>query len=191
MDFLLRLCSLTDLGNKLTLANGISSSAGALPTSKSLQLKGNLANFAFGQGEFLASPLQIASVYHALATGNVIAPKLILGFTNNMGLMTKEPDNPPIKVLSDSAVIKLRKMLTKAAESNGCDLTLFKVAGKTGTAQSGTFHQNKEILRTWFAGFFPADNPNYIVVVLNENGSSGFTDCSPVFREIAQKIVLR
>ena len=190
-DFLLRLCTATGLGEKMALAPGISSSKGALPTRQSLDIKGNLANFAFGQGELLASPLQIASVYHALATGNVIEPKLIMGFTNYMGLMTKEPDSSPIKVLSDSTVIKLRRMLSQVAENNGCDLSLFKVAGKTGTAQSGIYKGDKEILRTWFAGFFPSDNPNYIVVILNESGKSGYSDCSPVFREIAEKIVLR
>ena len=191
VDFLLKLCNDTGLGKEINLAPAVKSSAGALPSRESLNIKGNLANLAFGQGELLASPLQIASVYHALATGNVITAKLILGFTNNMGLMTKEPDNSPIKVLSDSTVVKLRKMLSQVAESNGCDLSLFKVAGKTGTAQSGIYKGDKEILRTWFAGFFPAENPNYVVVVLNENGSSGYADCSPVFREIARKIVLR
>lgn len=188
-DFLLRLCKLTGLGNKLTLATSISSSAGTLPSRESLNLKGNLANLAFGQGELLASPLQIASVYHTLATGNANTPKLIMGFTNYMGLMTKEPDSTPTKVLSDSTVIKLRKMLTESASENGCNIASIKTAGKTGTAQSGIFSEDKEILRTWFAGFFPADNPDYIVVVLNENGKSGSADCSPVFRDIAKKTV--
>lgn len=191
IDFLLRLCTLTGLGKQIPIANGIASSAGSLPTRQNLNLKGNLANFAFGQGELLASPLQIASVYHTLATGNVVAPKLVMGLTNNMGLMTKEPESSPNKVLSDSTVVKLRKMLSKVAKSNGCNHYLFKAAGKTGTAQSGIFNNEKETLRTWFAGFFPADNPNYIVVVLNENGKSGYSDCSPVFRDIAEKIVLR
>ena len=191
IDLLLKLCKDTGLGTRLILAPDFACADGCLPTKESLGIKGNIANFAFGQGDFLASPLQIASVYHALATGNVIKPRLVLGFTNYMGLMTKEPTETAIKVLSDETVIKLRKILTNAAKDNGCDLSLFKAAGKTGTAQSGTYVDGKEILRTWFAGFFPADNPNYIVIVLNENGKSGYGDCSPVFKEIAESIVLR
>jgi cell division protein FtsI/penicillin-binding protein 2 len=61
-------------------------------------------------------------------------------------------------------------------------------AGKTGTAQSGIYEGGKEILRTWFAGYFPANNPEYIVVILNEDGSSGTTDCVPVFKAIADGI---
>ena len=189
IDFLLKFCDETGLGNKITLASGIASSQGVLPTLESLNIKGNLANFAFGQGDISASPLQIASVYHALATGNVIAPKLILGLTNYMGLMTKMPDNTPKKVLSDETVIKLHEMLSVASDNLNSKSELIEIAGKTGTAQSGIFIGKKEILRTWFAGFYPAENPNYVIVVLDENGVSGNSDCAPVFRRIAERIV--
>lgn len=191
VDLLLKLCSMMGLGEKITLASNIVSSAGAMPSRESLNIKGNLANLAFGQGDILASPLQIASVYHTLATGNVIAPKLIRGFTNYLGLMTKEPDNTAKKVLSDETVIKLRKMLNTVSQNSASKSSLMKTAGKTGTAQSGTYKNNKEILRTWFAGFFPANNPNYVIVIMNENGTGGNVDCSPVFKTIAEEIVLR
>ena len=54
----------------------------------------------------------------------------------------------------------------------------------------GTFKNGKEICNTWFAGFFPSDNPCYIVVVMNENGEGGNVDCAPVFKRIAEKITL-
>ena len=62
-------------------------------------------------------------------------------------------------------------------------------AGKTATAQTGRYNENEEeILCTWFAGFFPFEEPRYTVVVFNENGKSSSTDCAPVFKEIAEKI---
>jgi cell division protein FtsI/penicillin-binding protein 2 len=82
-------------------------------------------------------------------------------------------------------------MTGEASENLNSKSELISTAGKTGTAQSGVFVAGKEILRTWFAGFFPADNPNYVVVVLNENGVGGNTDCAPVFRRIAEGIVGR
>ena len=191
MDFLLKLCENMWLGSTIELASSIKSSAGTLPSRQSLEAKGNLANFAFGQGDILASPLQIASVYHTLATGNTVKPKVVLGLTNYMGLMTKEPDSLQVKVLSDKTVVKLRKMLSAVSESSASKSSLMKTAGKTGTAQSGSFDNDKEILRTWFAGFFPADNPNYIIVVLDENGVGGNVDCAPVFKVIAEGIVGR
>lgn len=47
---------------------------------------------------------------------------------------------------------------------------------------------SREILHTWFAGYFPAEEPEYAIVVLKEDGSSGATDGAPVFKEIAQGI---
>jgi cell division protein FtsI/penicillin-binding protein 2 len=179
-EHILSLCKKSGLGRELTLAPGISSAHGILPSEKSLKSKGTLANFAFGQGEFLASPLQITSLYHALTTGNYIAPSLVMGFTNSIGLMTKEKSAEPIKVLSDNAVSLIRKMLSSAGES----YNISGGAGKTGTAQSGVYNDGKEILRTWFAGYYPAENPEYIIVILCENGRSGTADCVPVFKEI-------
>ena len=64
-------------------------------------------------------------------------------------------------------------------------------AGKTATAQTGFYDENgNEKLCTWFAGFFPYENPRYTVVVFNENGSSASIDCAPVFKEIADEISL-
>lgn len=183
-DSLLKISSLSGLGNKLTLAPGISSAAGLLPSKDALKIKGTLANFSFGQGDLLASPLQIASLYHTLVTGNFTSPLLIMGFTNTIGLMTKEKSSTPIKVLTDETVIKLRKALSSVGKSYG----LKNAAGKTGTAQSGIYKDKKEILRTWFAGYYPADNPEYIIVILNENGNSGTSDCLPVFREIIEAL---
>ena len=184
IDHLLKICSVMGLGNKQTLAPSLSGSDGALPTRERLDTKGALANFAFGQGDLLATPLQITSVYHTLATGNALEPKVVMGLTNYMGLMTKNPDSPQRKVLTDETVINLRQMLSAVGKS----YNLENSAGKTGTAQSGIYKDGKEILRTWFAGYFPANNPEYIVVVLNENGNSGTTDCVPVFKAITEGI---
>ena len=183
-DHLLRLCRKAGLGQEITLAPGIKSPSGLLPAENDLQVKGTLANFSFGQGDLSASPLQIASLYHTLITGNFIQPKLIMGFTNNMGLMTKEKSSEPIKVLTDSTVSNLKTILSSVGKS----YKIAEAGGKTGTAQSGIYKDGKEVLRTWFAGYYPSDNPQYIIVILNENGTSGTTDCVPVFKDIIKQL---
>ncbi len=183
IDYLLKLCGDIGLGTGTSLTSQISGASGTLPSRESLRTKGNLANFAFGQGGLSATPLQIASVYHILATGNAVTPRLIMGLTNYMGLMIKEPSATLRKVLSDEAVVNIKKMLS----STGKSYSLKNSAGKTGTAQSGIYKDGKEILRTWFAGFYPSENPQYIIVVMNENGSSGTSDCLPVFKEIVKE----
>ena len=61
-------------------------------------------------------------------------------------------------------------------------------AGKTATAQSGRYVDGKEILNTWFAGFYPYSNPKYAIVVMQEDGTSGSENCCPVFRTIVEKL---
>jgi penicillin-binding protein 2 len=66
-----------------------------------------------------------------------------------------------------------------------------RVAGKTGTAQWGP--ENKQRTAAWFAGFLPAENPEYAFAVLYEGepsdddvhgGSHAAPLVSKVFREV-------
>ena len=193
-DKLLYLCEKVGIENETVLASSIISAKGLLPDRKSLKSKGNCANLAFGQGELLITPLKMAEIYSLLATGSYKKSSLVLGLTNYKGLMTQEKRQSAEKLLSDNTVSEVRKML-KSVVSNGkaekAYSSLVALSGKTGTAQSGIYNGSKEILRTWFSGFFPSDNPNYIIIVMNENGEGGNSDCAPVFRKICEGIVTR
>lgn len=191
-DYLLELLKKAGLGQADTIASGIISSSGTLPSADSLLLKGNLSNLAFGQGELTVTPLQMAKVYHVLATGNYVEPYLVSGYMDKQGIVTRNDGKASRKVLSDETVIKLREMLRSVIEKGNAQnagSSMTSLAGKTGTAQSGIYENSKEICRTWFCGFFPYDNPRYIVIVMNENGSSGSYDCAPVFKKICEGII--
>ena len=60
-------------------------------------------------------------------------------------------------------------------------------AGKTATAQTGRYYDDKsEITNSWFCGFFPAEEPKYVVVVMSDSKLSVST--ASVFAEIADGI---
>ena len=62
--------------------------------------------------------------------------------------------------------------------------------GKTSSAQTGIFDQEgKEVLNTYFAGFFPADSPKYSIAVFAEDGISGGKTCAPVFKKVCEDIL--
>lgn len=192
-DYLLSLCRSLGFENETQIADGIFASKGLLPENSDLNLIGERANFSFGQGKLLASPFQILAAYHALATGNYVKPTVIRGTANENALMKTVPSGQANKIFSDSTVLKIRSMLSSVVENGNAKKaksSLMLLAGKTGTAQSGIYKDGKEITRTWFAGFYPANNPHYIVVILNENGASGSSDCAPVFRTICEGIAL-
>jgi len=173
--------------------DGLISAEGSLPTSKELENKGQLANFSFGQGNLTATPLQLACAYIPFCNGGVYKyPYLIKGTIDGEYNFTSGYTKPDSKVLDTSVSEKIKELLQSVVENGNAynaKSDKVKTAGKTGTAQSGSFDENgNEILRTWFVGFFPADNPKYTVCVMDENGSGGGIDCAPVFREIAENI---
>lgn len=189
---LLAFCEKLGFGKSVKLCEGIEGDSGILPDIMSLSSDGNRANFSFGQGDLLVTPLQMLKAYRALATGRVTEPRLVYGFCNEKGKVTEEKKNREETVLSEKTVEKIRQMLSDVTEkgiATNAKNSELKLAGKTGTAESGVFDgDGNEILRTWFAGFFPADEPEYIIVVMNENGTGGNADCAPVFKRICEGI---
>jgi len=72
--------------------------------------------------------------------------------------------------------------------------TIYKIAGKTGTAQIAKGNQgyNKSDYNASFVGYFPADDPQYSCIVVVNNPSKGriygSSVAAPVFKEIANKV---
>ncbi|MGL1250138.1 penicillin-binding transpeptidase domain-containing protein, partial [Vibrio parahaemolyticus] len=103
------------------------------------------------------------------------------------------------KICSDATLIQLKKCLEGVC-TNGTAKTLFKntkfrVAGKTGTAlvANGNRGYADEIYQSSFAGYFPADNPQYTCLVVIKNKPHavkrhGADVAGPVFKEIAERL---
>lgn len=195
-DRILETASLMGFGQEITLADGIISKSGVLPTSETLSSSGALANFSFGQGGFTATMLQLSTMMSAVAgEGRYVQPYIIEKVTDSNGETVKENEKSfPVTSVTKSTASRLTKMLASVVENGNAEKAKLKngvsAAGKTATAQTGTFSKNGvEIYNTWFAGFFPVENPKYTVVVLKEGGGSGAVDCAPVFKRIADKII--
>ena len=62
-----------------------------------------------------------------------------------------------------------------------------RIAGKTGTAETGAGSAD----HAWFTGYFPAENPQYVVVVALEHGGSGGRTAGPVAREVIRYLLQR
>ena len=188
----LSFCSKIGFGEGVSLCDGIEGEKGLLPSAEALSLEGNRANFAFGQGDLLVTPLHMVKAYHVLATGTLAEPRLIYGFCDGEGNITAENVKTPERVLDEKAVNKMREMLHSVTEkgiATNAKSDFLSLAGKTGTAECGVYDENgREVFRTWFAGFYPADEPEYIVAVMNEDGVGGNADCAPVFKEICEGI---
>ena len=181
-------------GTAIRLTGNLSGAAGCLPTEKSLASPAALANLSFGQGELLASPLQLAAAYAALANGGLYnTPYLLRSLVDEKKNAYAEYRNEKNARAADAGVCgvvneALRLNMTEGTGVRGCPGNV-TAAGKTATAQTGKYKDSgAERLCTWFCGFFPFETPQYAVVVFNEDGSTAAQDCAPVFREIADAL---
>lgn len=180
-------------GKSVKLCEGIYSDAGTLPDSESLINPAEAANFSFGQGMLTGTPLQVTLMMNCvLNQGKLLFPKLVKGTVED-GVYTESTDvQAPVMALEQSVAGKIKTMMTDAVEndedSNAEPLTVTS-GGKTATAQTGKFDKNgTEYVTAWFSGFFPAENPQYTITVMCEEGISGNVTAAPVFAKIADNI---
>lgn len=177
-------------GKETALCDTIISSGGNLPTADEIDSAPALANLSFGQGSLLATPLQIAAAYCVFTNGGYYKePYILKSIVNENGTEVQyyksEVNN---KVLTESICKEIRTMLKETVESGSGKLAkpmANDAAGKTATAETGRYIDGEKAVHTWFAGYYPAKDPKYVIVVFKENGSTSSTDCAPVFRDIA------
>ncbi len=162
-------------GQAVELAGGLSAGAGCLPDAEELEQSGQLANFSFGQGSFLATPVQLAAMMNTLAAGGVYrTPVFVQGLVDESSGELLEVFACPAarRVLSQSTARTLCSMLEQVvAEGTAQDAAQVPggAGGKTGTAQTGQFAPDgTEKKNLWFAGFWPAQAPRYTIVVLQD-----------------------
>lgn len=143
---------------------------------------------AIGQGEVLATPLEMASVSQTIANDGVRLPtSLVL----NPKL---RPDAEPVKVMEEKTAEELTELMVGVVnEGTGTAgaIPQAQVAGKTGTAELGPKpgEENSEnpvqIKDAWFTAFAPAQKPRLAVgVLLIEAEAAGGEVAAPIASEI-------
>jgi len=124
---------------------------------------------AIGQGEVLATPLQMASVAQTIANGGVRDPTSIVA---NPKL---RPEAKPVRVMSKKIASELTELMVGVVAGGtgyAGAIPEAQVAGKTGTAELGPKPGEEEsetpeqIKDAWFIAFAPAEKPRLAVGVL-------------------------
>jgi penicillin-binding protein 2 len=156
---------------------------------------GELANLAIGQGSLEATPLQIAGLVSTIVNDGIkVDPYIVSKITNtDGGVVNSHKASRGTRVLSRHTAAQLKAMMT-AVTSYGTGQSAyvekFGSAGKTGSAETGrTDRTGHGINHAWFAGYAPLDNPQYVVVVMVEEGMSGGDVAAPIFNEITTSIL--
>jgi penicillin-binding protein 2 len=152
---------------------------------------GDAVNSSIGQGDVLATPLQVASSYQAIAhDGVLMRPHVGARIVAQDGTLVREIEPQAIGdlQLDDGELAVIKEGLERVImDPRGTGRTAFAgfpvdeipIAGKTGTAEIGG-----RIPYAWFAGYAPADDPEIVVAVNVEQGGGGSQTAAPIVRNI-------
>jgi penicillin-binding protein 2 len=152
-------------------------------------------NMAIGQGDVLVTPLQVAAFAAAIGNGGILyRPQLIEKIVppdgkpgmvfepEVMGTLPLSPEN--LQAIQEAMLGVIRNEQPRGTawhRFTGLDVP---VAGKTGTAQSGSDRPH-----AWFAGYTFAgreDKPDIAIAVVVENIGEGSDYAAPIFRRLVE-----
>lgn len=168
--------------------------AGNLPATDNIY-PGELANLSIGQGEFEATPLQIAVLVSTIVNDGIkVEPYIVSKLTDHNGVVIKSyHSSRGSRVLSKQTAVQMRDMMAGVARFGTGQAAYVEAggsAGKTGSAETGRQSKSgKGINHAWFGGYAPLEQPRYAVVVFIEDGMSGGDVAAPVFREIVTEMM--
>lgn len=142
-----------------------------------------LANAAYGQGETLVTPLQMALVAATIANdGRLMRPHLVLEASGRAGVTRIDPVALGQVLASDIAQeIAAAMRLAVSGEvgrvfTAGAAVRGLPVAGKSGTAELDP----GKTPHSWFIGFAPYEDPQVVIVVLVEGTGGRTVKASPI-----------
>ena len=143
---------------------------------------------AIGQGEVLATPLQMASVAQTIGNGGVREPTSVVA---NRKL---RPEAEPERVMSKKIADELTELMVGVVTGGtgfAAAIPEAQVAGKTGTAELGPRpgtedeEEPEQIKDAWFTAFAPAENAQLAVgVLLIEAEAAGGEVAAPIAGQV-------
>jgi penicillin-binding protein 2 len=147
---------------------------------------GDNSSLAVGQGDFLATPLQLAVSYAALQNGGtVVRPHVGLEITDPVGRVLQRIDPKPARRIDIPDLATIQDALhASTSEGGGTSVDVFAgfphpVYGKTGTAE----HYGRPD-QSWYAAYVPDPVRPIVVAATIESGGFGAESAAPVVRLI-------
>ena len=146
---------------------------------------GDTYNISIGQGDFLTTPLQIASMTATIANKGTVYRPHIVHATVNPRTDREEVTNPEkvrTNIVGKKYLETVQLGMKDCIDTGPCGVLRslpFSVAGKTGTAQ---WNSNKST-HAWFTSFAPFNKPEIVVTIMLEEGGEGSRTASHIAAE--------
>ena len=165
---------------------------GRLFDPKKPQFQVDPGRLAFGQERMLATPLQMAMVAAGVANRGVVMRPYVVGRVTNPGggVVTRTHPHKYERAMKTGTADDLTRMMeavVTGGTGTAAQIPGVRVAGKTGTAETGSRERPNT---TWFIAFAPAGAPRVAVAVVLENQTgAGGTTAAPIAKEIMQALL--
>ena len=151
----------------------------------------DLARIGFGHA-IAVTQLQMANAYAKITTGSSITPHIMESIINEEETLYSAPIANQKLQLKQETIELVNKMLSNNinSEDNLTFVEGYNIGGKTGTAQkydsNGQIASGKYI--SSFIGTYPANNPDYVLIVCINEPSAGAYYGGVVAKPVGERV---
>jgi penicillin-binding protein 2 len=149
---------------------------------------GNTYHYSIGQGDLLATPLQINDATSTIANGGkIMQPYLVDEIVDNSGKQIQKNQPKIVKEnFLDPINVRVAQEGMRQAVTVGSARLLatlpIEIAGKTGTAQFDA--RDLSLTHAWFTSYAPFDNPQIALTILVEGAGEGSSVAVPIAKDV-------
>jgi len=167
---------------------GVPTAASVFPDNLNIP---QTAQSSIGQFDVRATPLQMAMVAAAIANGgSMMKPYLVQQVTGpDLKVLARTIPTvlgTPVNGTVAGELTTMMEAVVNSGTGTSAQIPGVRVAGKTGTAETGISGQQPD---SWFIGFAPAGAPTVAIAVLVENGGTGGAVAAPIARQVLAQIL--
>jgi penicillin-binding protein 4B len=149
-----------------------------------------------GQREVRVTPLGIANMMATVARGGEkfqVSAVSSVQYQNGTNMFSFPKQKIEGETITPFTAMKLQQYLRGVVNSPEgtapyLQTAAYTIAGKTGTAQTGSFRGEKELYNKWFAGYFPFEKPKYALVAVNMDVTIDEGGIYPIFKDSVDAI---
>ncbi len=148
--------------------------------------------------EIQVTPIQLAQAYAAFANnGKMMRPYLVDKIVDGQGNVISQHRKVTVRQIAKESTLEqlypvFRDVVSDSGTAEYAQVKGMSIIGKTGTAQKYIDGQYRNKYRSSFVGFFPAENPRYVCLIILDDPNTyppyGGVTAGPIFRESAKRI---
>lgn len=167
-------------------------------TYKQPWYEGETLSVAIGQGAVWLTPIQLVQLSSFVANqGVTFKPQLVNRVVSPDGKILKKFEPVLLKnvKLKKKTIMLVREGMKGVVNEErgtayGSRIEGISMSGKTGTAQSSTLDQARNLGdHAWFIAYAPSDDPDIAMTIIVEHGGHGSSAAAPIAKAVAESVV--